>query len=89
MFDLSPADNPAAKALKRPIVVARPITGGAFEEPAAKKAFERLLDRGQVVVQVLGPNNYRFLAARRQDAQVVAEAYSKLPEFKLAKAGIK
>lgn len=83
VFDLTDIDHPASKAVKRPIMVARPLREGVFEEEGAKRLIRRMMGMQQVVVLLHGPKDYEFMAADVRDAQKVAEAYSKLPDFKI------
>lgn len=83
IFDLTEANHPATKALKRPVMIARPARAGAFDSDAAKALFRRFMERGHVLVLLRTPTEYEFISADIRDAQKVAEVYDKLPTFEV------
>jgi len=87
MFDLTPAEHVATKALGgRPVLIARGLRDDVFEEPAAMRCVERMMKRGHVVALHKGTGEYDFMAYRREDAEKVARAYDKEKYFKVVKA---
>jgi hypothetical protein len=85
IFDLTENDHPAAIAIGRPIMVARPVREGALDTPLGIQLLNKFLDRGMVVALVRGPMSYEFLAHNKRDAEIVATVYEDLPKFKVVK----
>jgi hypothetical protein len=86
VFDLTPKNHVASKALGKPVVIAREARPGAYGEIEVLETFDRMMEKGDVIVKITGEKGqkgFEYLAAKLEDAQKVAQAYKKIKEFKV------
>ena len=85
IFDLVGGDHPATKALKKPVLVARPTFPESLDTDHARSVYDRFLEKGYVIVLFRGEKNFEFLSFDARDAEIVRRVYEELPDFKVDK----